>query len=64
MSHVITRQAALIEIDGEVMVLRLSPSGWSQVLAIAAKEGNGQLVVSPAPNQGVMDVLLTPATKH
>ena len=64
MSHVITRQAALIEIDGEIMVLRLSPSGWSQVLAIAAKEDGGQLVVSPAPALGVLDVLLAPAIKH
>lgn len=63
MSHKITRQAALVEINGEVLVLKLSPAGWAQVLAIAAKEGSGQLVVAPAPNQSVLDVLDTPVPK-
>ena len=64
MNHKITRQAALVEINGEVLVLKLSPAGWSQVLTIAATEGNGQLVVAPAPNQSVLDVLSTPTPKH
>jgi len=64
MSHKITRQAALVEINGEVLVLKLSPAGWSQVLAIAANEGNGQLVVAPVPNQSVLDELCAPTPKH
>lgn len=64
MTNTITRQAALIEINGEVLVLKLSPAAWAQVLAIAAQEGEGQLVVAPAPNQSVLDVLCTPTLKH
>jgi len=64
LSHTITRSAALIEIDGEVLVLKLSPAGWAQVFAIAVKEGGGQLVAAPVPNQSVMDVLSIASPKH
>jgi len=61
MSHAITRQAALIEIEGEVMVLNLSADGWKKVLAIAAAESGGQLTMAPCPNQMIFDVLSTPS---
>lgn len=64
MSHTITRQAALIEIEGEVMVLNLSADGWQKVLAIAAAESGGQLTVVPCPNQMILDVLSTPTPRH
>lgn len=60
----ITRQAALIEVDGEVLVLNLSSKAWAQVIDIAAKEGGGQLVVAPAPNQAVLDLLEKPTCTH
>jgi hypothetical protein len=63
MSHKITRQAALIEIEGEVLVVKLSAEDWSKVLAIAASEGGGQLPVARCPNQTILDVLHTPAFK-
>lgn len=61
MTHTITRQAALIEIEGEVMVLNLSADGWQKVLAIAAAESGGQLTMAPCPNQMIFDVLSTPS---
>jgi hypothetical protein len=64
MAMKITRQAALVEVNGEVFVLQLSPAGWSEVLAIAAKEGGGQLVVAPVPNQAVLDELSMPGAKR
>jgi len=64
MGYKITRQAALIEIDGEVLVVKLSVAAWAQVLAIAAKEGGGELVVAPAPNQAVLDLLSAPTVKN
>jgi len=63
MSHKITRQAALIEIEGEVLVVNLSAEGWSKVLAMAASEAGGQLPVARCPNQTILDVLHTPAFK-
>ena len=60
MIHTITRQAALIEINGEVLVLKLSANGWAQVLQIAAKEGAGELIAAPAPNQAVIDLISKP----
>jgi hypothetical protein len=64
MSHTITRQAALIEIKCEVMVLNLSADGWQKVLAISAAESGGQLNVAPCPNQMILDVLSTPTSRH
>lgn len=64
MSHTITRQAALIELNGEVMALKLSPQAWQQVLEIAAKESGGTLSVAPVPNQTVLDSLLIPTPRH
>lgn len=64
MTHTITRQAALIELNGEVLVLKLSPQAWQQVLAIAAKEGGGSLSVAPTPNQTVLDALDIPTPRH
>lgn len=64
MSHTITRQAALIELNGEVMVLKLSSQAWQQILAIAAKESGGTLSVAPVPNQAVLDSLLIPTPRH
>lgn len=63
-NHTITRQAALIEINGEVLVVKLSSAGWSQVLAIAAREGGGELNVAPAPNQAVLDMLSVTNTNN
>lgn len=64
MAHTITRQAALIKLNGEVLVLKLSPQAWQQVLAIAAKEGGGTLSVAPAPNQTVLDALNISIPRH
>lgn len=64
MSQTITRQAALIELNGEVLVLKLSPAAWAQVLQIAANEGAGQLIAAPAPNQAVLDLLSVPTAKN
>ena len=63
MSQIITRQAAHIEINGEVLVLKLSPEAWAQVLQIAVKEGAGQLIVALAPNQAVLDLLSIPTVQ-
>lgn len=52
-----TRAAALVELDGEVLVLKLSQSAWLKVLDIAAQESGGELVAAPAANQRVLDEL-------
>lgn len=57
MTHNITRQVALIEIDGIVVALKLSATAWTQILEIAAREGSGQLVVGEVPNQSILDDL-------
>lgn len=64
MGKKITRQAALIEIDGEVLVVNLSSEAWAKVLEIAVKEGGGELIVAPAPNQAVLDLLSEPTVKN
>lgn len=64
MNQTITRQAALIELNGEVLALKLSPQAWQQVLAIAAKDGGGTLSVAPTPNQTVLDDLDIPTPRH
>lgn len=60
MSHKFTRAAALVELDGEVMLLKLSASAWQEVLAIAARDNGGQLSVASVPNQRVLDDINEP----
>ena len=60
MTHKITRQVALVEIDGVVVALKLSAAAWSQILDIAAREGGGHLVVGEVPNQSILDDLSSP----
>lgn len=52
-----TRAAALVELDGEVLVLKLSNSAWLKVFDIAAQENGGELVAASAVNQRVLDEL-------
>lgn len=52
-----TRAAALVELDGEVLVLKLSKPAWLKVLDIAAQENGGELVAASAANQRVLDEL-------
>lgn len=54
-SHKISRAAALLELNGEAVMLKLSVDAWSAVLAIATKDGGGQLVVAKVPNQAIFD---------
>lgn len=51
----ISRAAALVELNGEVMLLKLSTQAWQEILAIASREGKGSLVVSKVPNQAILD---------
>lgn len=55
MSQAISRAAALIEIDGEVLLLNLSAQAWQEVLSIAARDAGGTLPVARVPNQAVLD---------
>lgn len=64
LNHTITRQAAIIEINGQALVLKLSPAAWAQVLQIAAGEGGGSLNVALAPSQAVLDLLSVPITRN
>ncbi|QNM95448.1 hypothetical protein [Chitinimonas koreensis] len=58
MSSTFTRAAALLELDGNIVLLQLSSAAWHQVLAIAAQEsGDGRLPVAMVPNQAVLDLL-------
>lgn len=60
MNHKFTRAAALVELDGEVLMLKLSTSAWQEVLAIAARENGGQLSAAAVPNQRVLDDINEP----
>lgn len=51
----ISRAAALIETNGEVVLLKLSVQAWQEVLAIAARDSGGTLTVSKVPNQAILD---------
>ncbi len=64
MTHTITRAAALIELDGEIHILKLSRQGWERVLAIAAREAGAQLRVACVPNQASPDALLQSAVEQ
>lgn len=52
-----TRAAAIVELNGEVLVLKLSQSAWQKVFAIAAEEHGGDLVAAPVNNQHILDDL-------
>lgn len=56
-THSFTRAAALVELDGEVFLLRLSASAWQEVLAIAVRDGGGTLPLTRVPNRGELDSL-------
>ncbi|MBS0987825.1 hypothetical protein PY793_09465 [Acetobacter fabarum] len=55
----INRAAALVEINGEVMLLKLSTHAWQEILDIAARDAGGELVVSKVPNQNVLNDIST-----
>lgn len=50
-----TRAAALIELNGETLMLNLSTAAWQAILSIAARDANGQLLVARVPNQSILD---------
>lgn len=58
--HKISRAAALLELDGEAVVVELSAEAWSAVLAIAAKDAGGELAIARVPNQTIFDVIGLP----
>lgn len=58
--HKISRAAALLELDGEAVVIKLSAEAWSAVFAIAAKDAGGELAIARVPNQTIFDVIGLP----
>ena len=52
-----TRAAALLELDGEALILELSNAQWERVFAIAAEDSPGQLPVALVPNQRIFDAI-------
>lgn len=58
--HKVSRAAALLELNGEAVVLKLSAEAWSAVLAIAARDAGGTLSVAKVPNQGIFDMMDVP----
>ncbi|WP_025827430.1 hypothetical protein [Acetobacter okinawensis] len=58
--HKISRAAALLELDGEAVVIKLSAEAWSAVLAIAAKDAGGEFAIARVPNQTIFDVIGLP----
>ncbi len=57
MTHKITKTAALLELDGEVVMLNLSNDAWNEILAIAARDNGGKLSVGCIPNQEIFDAI-------
>lgn len=53
-SHGITRAAALVEIDGEVLLLKLSSAAWQEILTICVRDNSGKLVAAHTPNQQIL----------
>ncbi|MCE0745454.1 hypothetical protein LWC05_16400 [Acetobacter sicerae] len=56
-SYKITRCAALIEIDGEALLIKLSSKRWQQILADVKDDNGGDLHVSKVPNQSIFDAI-------
>lgn len=50
-----SRDAALIELNGETFVLNLSSTAWQEILSITARDAGGNLPVARVPNQSVLD---------
>ncbi|MFT9115412.1 MAG: hypothetical protein ABF443_15165 [Acetobacter malorum] len=59
-SHKVTRAAALLELNGEAVVIKLSVEAWRAVLAIAARDAGGTLSGAKMPNQGIFEVIGVP----
>ncbi len=52
-----TRAAALVELDGEALMLKLSAEQWDRVFEIASEGSAGQLPAARVPNQGIFDAI-------
>lgn len=52
-----TRAAALVELDGEALMLELSVEQWHRVFEIASEGNSGRLSAARVPNQGIFDVI-------
>lgn len=52
-----TRAAALVELDGEALMLDLSVEQWHRVFEIAAESDPGRLSAARVPNQGIFDAI-------
>lgn len=59
--HKITKSAVLIELNGEAVILKISAQGWNEILAIAAREAEGELCVAKVPNQDIFNLISTQA---
>lgn len=58
-----TRAAALVELNGEALMLKLSVEQWGRVFAIASESSSGQLPVARVPNQAIFEAINQTATR-